>query len=129
MRDLGPGAVACRLDASGVVSAAEAVQQGIAAGCDLVILNKFGKIEAERSGLAPAFASAIEAGVPILTSVSPKFTEAWERFAAPLYVIVPPDADALDDWWLGVRAGAETRVETAAWRRRATRREGEGRPC
>ena len=114
MQDLGPGAVACRLDAGGVVSAAEAVQQGIAAGCDLVILNKFGKIEAERSGLAPAFASAIDAGLPILTSVSPKFAEAWDRFATPLYIVLPPDAEALDAWWRGVRAGAGAPKETAA---------------
>jgi len=114
MQDLGPGAVACRLDAGGVVSAAQAVQQGIAAGCDLVILNKFGKIEAARSGLAPAFAGAIEAGLPILTSVSPKFAQAWDRFAAPLYVILPPDADALDAWWRGVRTGAASLRETAA---------------
>jgi hypothetical protein len=80
------------------------VRQGIAVGCDLVVLNKFGKIEAERSGLAPAFASAIEAGLPVLTSVSPRFAEAWDRFAAPLYVILPPDPDALDAWWRAARA-------------------------
>ena len=107
MQDLGPAAGgACRLDAEGVVSAATAVQQGIAAGCDLVILNKFGKIEAARSGLAPAFASAIEAGLPILTSVSPKLSEAWDRFAAPLYIVLPPEAEALEAWWRGVRASA-----------------------
>ena len=115
MQDLGPNAAACRLDGAGVVSAAEAVQQGIAAGCDLVVLNKFGKIEAERSGLAPAFASAMEAGLPVLTSVSPKFSEAWDRFAAPLYVILPPDPDALDAWWRAARgrAPASTYGKTA----------------
>jgi hypothetical protein len=111
MQDLGPGAVACRLDAGGVVSAAEAVEQGIAAGCDLVVLNKFGKIEAERSGLAPAFARAIEAGLPVLTAVSPRFAEAWDRFAAPLYVILPPDLEALDDWW---RAAQSSQAITEA---------------
>lgn len=114
MQDLGPGAVACRLDAGGVVSAAESVQQSIAAGCDLVILSKFGKIESERSGLGAAFASAIEAGLPILTSVSPKFAEAWDRFAAPLYVILPPEAEALEAWWAGVRADAAATREAAA---------------
>jgi hypothetical protein len=109
MQDLGPAAEACRLDAAGVVGAAEAVTQGIAAGCDLVVLNKFGKIEAERSGLAPAFACAIEAGLPILTSVSPRFTGAWDRYAAPLYVILPPELDALDGWWRAVASVAGAR--------------------
>lgn len=103
MQDLGAGAVACRLDADGVVSACEAVQQDIAAGCDLVVLNKFGKIEAERSGLSPAFASAMECGTPILTSVAPKFIDAWDRFAAPLYEVLPPDLGAIQAWWASVR--------------------------
>jgi len=99
LQDLGASAVACRLDSAAVVSACEAVQQGIAGGCDLVVLNKFGKVEAERSGLAPAFASAIEAGLPVLTSVAPKLSEAWDRFAAPLYVILPPELEAIEAWW------------------------------
>jgi len=103
MQDLGPGAVACRLDASGVVSACEAIQQDIAAGCDLVVLNKFGKIEAERSGLAEAFAAAMQRGLPILTSVGPKFMDAWDAFAAPLYVVLPPELGAIEAWWTTVR--------------------------
>jgi hypothetical protein len=103
LQDLGGGAGACRLDSAGVASACEAVLQGIDAGCDLVVLNKFAKVEAERSGLGPAFARAIENGLPILTSVSPKFAEAWDRFAAPLYVILPPDLEAVDAWWRAVR--------------------------
>jgi Protein of unknown function (DUF2478) len=107
LQDLGPGAVGCRLDSGAVVSACEVVERDIAAGCDLVVLSKFGKVEAERTGLAPAFASAMQAGVPILTSVSPKFVAAWDGFAAPLYVILPPDLDAVEAWWAAVRAPAD----------------------
>jgi hypothetical protein len=106
LQDLGSDAAACRLDSSAVVSACDVVQRDIAAGCDLVVLSKFGKVEAERSGLAPAFASAMEAGIPILTSVSPKFAEAWDRFAAPLYVILPPDLSSVEAWWAAVHAPA-----------------------
>ena len=103
MQDLGPSAGACRLDAGGVVTACEAVQAGVEAGCDLLVLSKFGKIEADRSGLAAAFADAMAAGVPILTSVAPRFADAWDRFAAPLYVILPPDLDAIEAWWRDIR--------------------------
>jgi hypothetical protein len=106
MQDLGPAAVSCRLDAAGVVSACDCVLQGIDGGCDLVVLSKFGKIEAERSGLAPAFARALEAGLPILTSVSPRFGEAWDRFALPLYVLLPADLAALEAWWDRARAAS-----------------------
>ena len=110
MQDLGPAAVGCRLDSEGVVSACEAVLQGIDAGCDLVVLSKFGKVEASRSGLAPAFGRAIEAGLPVLTSVAPKLADAWEGFAAPFYVILPPELGAIEAWWRDAQtaaAGAE----------------------
>ena len=100
-QDLGASSGACRLDAAGVVTACEAVERDIAAGCDLVVLNKFGKVEMERSGLASAFAAAIDARIPVITSVSPKMMEHWDRFAAPLYEVLPPDAGALERWWLG----------------------------
>jgi hypothetical protein len=82
-QDLGPGSTACRIDPAGVLLAGEAVRRDIAAGCDLVLLNRFAKLEAERQGLMSAFVAAVEAQVPLLTSVSPAFQGAWERFAAP----------------------------------------------
>ncbi len=106
LQDLGADAAACRLDSAAVVTACDAVQRDIAAGCDLVVLSKFGKVEAARSGLAPAFASAMEAGITILTSVAPKFGAAWDSFAAPLYVILPPELAAVEAWWRRVRTPA-----------------------
>lgn len=101
---LGGGAAACALDAQGIILAGEAVRRDIAAGCDLVVLSKFGKLEAEnRSGLMPAFAAAIEAGVPVLTSVSPKYARAWDAFAAPLFQTLPAEAPRLENWWDAVR--------------------------
>lgn len=104
-QDLGAGSDACAFDPEGVVSAADAVAGQIAAGCDLVVLNKFGKYEAEnRSGLVSAFQAAIMAEVPVLTSVSPRQADAWDSFAAPYYVTLPPEAEALDAWWQEQRA-------------------------
>jgi hypothetical protein len=98
-QELGPGSVSCSLDSSGVVQASEQVCSDIARGCDLVVLSKFGKLEAEnRSGLIAAFVSAMEAGLPILTSVSPKHMAAWSAFAAPFFVTLPPEMAALEAW-------------------------------
>lgn len=103
-QDLGPGAKTCHLAGDGAVAAAVTVRRDIAGGCDLVMLNKFGKLEAEGGGLRDAFGAAIEAGIPVLTSVSAKFVAAWESFAAPLFVVVPDDADRIDAWWQAVRS-------------------------
>jgi hypothetical protein len=61
-------------------------------------LNKFGKLEADGGGLRDAFSEAIEAGVPVLTSVAPAFAAAWEEFANSLYVVLPADADRIEAW-------------------------------
>ena len=103
-QDLGPGSQGCALDAAALVTAGEAVRRDIVAGCDLVVLSKFGKFEAEsRSGLMPALIAAIEAGVPVITSVAPKFMVAWERFASPWFVVLPATAPAIEAWWSGGR--------------------------
>src|SRR5262245_7091905 len=103
-QDLGPGSTACRIDPAGVLLAGEAARRDIAAGCDLVFLNRFAKLEAEHQGLMSAFAAAVEAEVPLLTSVSPAFQGAWERFAAPLFVMLPAEPETIDGWWRAVRA-------------------------
>jgi hypothetical protein len=108
VQDLGPGSTACKVDAGGIVTACEAVCRDIEAGCDLVVLSKWGKVEADRSGLAVAFAAAIEAGVPVLTSVAPRFMPLWDRFAASMYVVLPPDAVSLAAWWRGQAAHRAT---------------------
>ena len=74
---LGQGSTACNLDPSGLIEACAAVERAVAAGADLVILSKFGKLEADRRGLSDAFRAAIDAGLPILTAVSPAMTAAW----------------------------------------------------
>ena len=111
-QDLGRDAAACALLPEGVVSASEAVRRDIEAGCDLVVLSKFGKLEAETgSGLVPAFAAALEAGCPILTAVSPRFDAEWRAFATPLYALLPCDDAALDQWIDGIGIGAGEKTD------------------
>ncbi|MCK0196614.1 DUF2478 domain-containing protein [Ancylobacter sp. 6x-1] len=105
-QDLGPCATACHLDASGVVAACAALMDTIAGGCELAVISKFGKLEAERGGLGDAFAAAVGRGVPVLTAVAPSFAPAWARFAGPLAGFAPPDDAILDAWWHAVRAAA-----------------------
>lgn len=89
----------CGVDPHGAAMASHAVEGDIAAGCDLVILNKFGKLEAERAGLLSAFMAAIGAGVPVLTYVSAEYVREWARFADPLFCRLEDRPDAIDAWW------------------------------
>lgn len=106
-QDLGAGAEACHLEGRGALAAAAAVVEDIAAGCDLVLLSKFGKLEAARQGLAEAFEAAVEANVPILTSVSPAFEKSWTEFASPLFITLAVETERVENWWRDVcRASA-----------------------
>ncbi|HKT14859.1 MAG TPA: DUF2478 domain-containing protein [Allosphingosinicella sp.] len=106
-QDLGPGSTACQIDPDSLASAGEAVRRHIEMGCDLVILSKFARLEAERrGGLMPALVSAAEAGIPLLTSVGGKFDAAWHQFAENNYASLSPDQPALEHWWHKVRGSA-----------------------
>ena len=38
----------------------------------------------------------------------PDWKGAWERFAAPLFVMLPAEPETIDGWWRAVRASALT---------------------
>ena len=97
-----PQGTSCHLDAEGVEAACASVIDQIA-DCDLVVLSKFGKLEAMRQGLFPVFEAAIAAGKPLLTTVSVKHREAWAAFA-PDAIWLEADRSALFDWWAQGRA-------------------------
>lgn len=97
-----PSHTSCHLDAVGVDAACATILDQIVA-CDLVVLSKFGKLEAARGGLAPAFEAAIAAGKPVLTTVSEKHRDAWRTFA-PGAIELAAEAAALRAWWDAARA-------------------------
>jgi nucleoside-triphosphatase THEP1 len=86
----------CLLDAAGVIAAGHDVLDRIAES-DLVVLSKFGKLEANGSGLLAAFEAAARFHKPVLTSVSDKHRAAWKAFA-PSAADLPADEAALRDW-------------------------------
>lgn len=92
-QSLGPGSQACNLDPEGIVSAC-----AIARGADVVILSKFGKQEAAGGGLSDAFGSAIAAGLPIITAVSPTMMSEWRSFAGDLAVCVAAHVARQPSW-------------------------------
>lgn len=91
----------CHLDAAGVASVCKAILDQISVS-DLVVLNKFGKLERTGEGLATAFELAISAGRPLLTTVSDRHRDAWRAFA-PDTSFLPADKAALQNWWRAVR--------------------------
>lgn len=108
-QNLGSGSIACNLDPSGLVCACAAAQSAILSGADLVVLSKFGKLEAAGGGLCDAFAAALLADLPVLTTVRPIMRDAWRGFSGDFSCDLPAEAAALEGWWRGQRA-----ISTAA---------------
>jgi len=96
---LGRGAMACKLDAAGLAEAAVAVNRAIAADLDLIVINKFSKQEAAGEGLRDELASAIAAGIPVLTAVPEKCLEAWNDFTGGIGTILLCERGVIEGWW------------------------------
>jgi nucleoside-triphosphatase THEP1 len=91
-----PAGTSCHLDADHVEAACTSILDQLR-DADIVVLSKFGKLEAQGKGLWPAFRASLEAGKPVLTSVSAKHRDAWQAFA-PEADLVDADEAALSAW-------------------------------
>src|SRR5262249_35438166 len=87
----------CHIDPDGAARACAAVLDQMGT-CDLLVLSKFGKLEASGLGLFRAFAAAAAEGKPVLTTVSGKHLAAWRAFA-PNAATLAADMTALQNWW------------------------------
>lgn len=97
-QDLGSQAEGCRLDAQGIAEFVALLDRTPDQDVELLILNRFGKAEAEGGGLRSAFARAMEAGIPALTAVRAPYTEAWSQFHGRLATDLPADLDLVLAW-------------------------------
>jgi nucleoside-triphosphatase THEP1 len=99
-----PQSSACQIDVVGAETASKALLPQIQMS-DLVVLSKFGKLEAARRGLIGAFEAAIKLRKPILTTVSDRHLRAWREFA-PAASELEPSPRAIADWWASMGSQA-----------------------
>jgi len=98
----GIGAGGCQLDPGALEAAVAAVALRLAQGADLradlLIINKFGKQEAEGHGFRALIAEAVAGGIPVLVGLNTGGAAGFADFADGLAVPLPAEADALDRW-------------------------------
>ncbi len=98
-QNLGRGSTGCRLDPSAIETVAGRVQDDLRVNrADLLVINRFGKIEAMGRGFCPAIAEALEQGVPVLVGVNDLNRPAFEEFAGGLATELPDNVGAVLDW-------------------------------
>ncbi|MBK1624830.1 DUF2478 domain-containing protein [Afifella marina DSM 2698] len=113
-QDRGDGARGCRLDVGALETAVAGVEAILEkGGLDLLLINKFGKREAEGHGFAATIGTALSVGVPVLVGVNQLNRPEFEAFADGLATMLPPHHDAVLAWCLaatGTTTGDERPV-------------------
>ena len=82
--DRGKESRGCRLDRSILTEAAGLLLAALDERPDILVLNKFGKVEAEGEGLRDALAKAVELEVPIVVGVPFPNLDQWRIFAGDM---------------------------------------------
>jgi len=101
-QDRGPEARGCRLDADALETAVGHVSARLSAGADLLIVNKFGKHEAEGRGFREVMATAVALDVPVLVGLNALNRDAFEAFSGGTARLVTPDLTSLETWAMSV---------------------------
>lgn len=98
----GCGAAACRLDDRRLGEIAKRLAAAMKDGADLVVINRFGRAEAEGRGLRELIGQALEVDIPVLVAVPERRFSDWIRFSDGMNVRLPCRREALDRWWRSV---------------------------
>jgi hypothetical protein len=96
--DRGRDSSGCRLDRSKLSEAAGLLVGALKLKPDLLVLNKFGKIEAEGDGLRDVIALAVDVNVPVVVGVPFRNLDQWRVFAGDLAAECPVGSPDLQIW-------------------------------
>ncbi|MFY0621014.1 MAG: DUF2478 domain-containing protein [Pelagimonas sp.] len=98
-QDLGKGACGCRLDPSALETAVSQTEAALAHGADCVIINKFGKQEAEGRGFRSVIAEALARDIPVVVGVNALNFQAFVAFTEGLAEPVNDTPQAIERWF------------------------------
>ena len=94
----GEGSRGCRLDLGALYDATALLLASIERRPAILILNKFGKVEAEGGGLREVLAKAIDYEIPLMVGVPLRNLEPWRAFAGDLSLEIKQGEASIDPW-------------------------------
>jgi hypothetical protein len=113
MQDLGREATGCRVDPAAIAVAARMLDAARATGPDLLVVNRFGRLESEGCGMLAEIGRAFAEGLPLIVCVPARYLGAWDAFAAGLDAKLPPTLPAIENWWAAFSASASVPAAAA----------------
>jgi nucleoside-triphosphatase THEP1 len=97
-QSLGKHARGCRLNPDALEQAVGWVEARIADDIDLLVVNKFGKHEADGRGFRTAIAQALEADIPVVVGLNSMNRAAFHDFTGGAADEIAPEPSALLAW-------------------------------
>ena len=109
-QSLGPEARGCRLNPGALEQAVGLVTKSLAdtPAPQVLLVNKFGKHEADGRGMRPVIGEALAMGIPVVSGVNRMNVEAFKDFSGGMAEAGEADLDALEAWVMqAIEAPAE----------------------
>jgi len=113
-QNLGKESQACCLDTSALIQAGQVLRRALHGGADLIIVNRFGILEADGEGFSAEMLELMSRGLPMLTVVSPPYLQAWRTFTGGMATELPPDAEAMWRWFEGLNRNSDSTLDRAS---------------
>jgi len=98
-QSLGTHSRGCRLDPAALEQAVGYVTASLADAPQLLIINKFGKHEADGRGFRPVIAEALAQDIPVLVGVNGLNSEKFQTFTGGAAEQLTPELDAITEWF------------------------------
>lgn len=109
-QDLGSCAMGCKLDVNQLLRAGASISDALTKdGADILIINRFGKLEKEGKGLLFLVEQALSASIPVLIAVPQSHLDDWAEFSGGLGGRLACDTAAIAQWWDSFAASAALR--------------------
>ena len=97
-QDLGLGSKGCRLDPAALETAVGLAEARLDPNVDLLIINKFGKHEADGRGFRTIIATALELETPVIVGVNALNLAAFREFSGTEAVQLEPSKAQILEW-------------------------------
>lgn len=114
-QDLGNGAKGCKLDNSMLVQLSEIALKDLDEIPELLIVNRFGRSEAEGHGFRQVIEKAFGLGIPILTAVKDLYLEDWRKFSGELGLELAADESEIITWVNSMRIAIQAESRCLVW--------------
>ncbi|MBB1091561.1 DUF2478 domain-containing protein [Rhodopseudomonas palustris] len=96
--DQTPQASGCRVDPTAMQDAAALISAAFQKCPELLIINKFGRLEAEGYGLGDVITEAVDLGIPVLIGVPERHIKQWREFSNGLAEEAMIDSPRVQQW-------------------------------